>query len=111
MSSSTIIEINCSKFEAEENAAEMWAELKRKMEAQEKLITVLKEQLADARRPFKEQYDERIAEIHTHYEEEYVQGGEEYERIKDEIREEISEEAAQTRDDIRDELKQEIWNM
>jgi len=77
--------------------AEMWAELKRRMEAQEKLISVLKEQLVDARRPFDEQYDERIAEINTHYEEEYAQGGEEYERIKVEIS-----------DEVRDELKQEI---
>jgi len=84
--------------------AEMWAELKRRMEAQEKLISVLKEQLVDARRPFDEQYDERIAEINTHYEEEYAQGGTEYERIKDEISDEI-------RDEVRDELKQEILNM
>ena len=94
-----------------DSTAEMWAELNRGIKNQEKqLIAVFKQQLEDVRL-FKEQYDERIAEIHTHYEEEYVQGGEEYERIKDEIREEISEEAAQTRDDIRDELKQEIWNM
>ena len=92
--------------------AEMWAELKRRMEAQEKLIAVLKEQLADARRPFDEQYDERIAEINTHYEEEYAQSGTEYERIKDEIREEISDDIRdEVRDDIRDELKTEIWNM
>tara|TARA_R110001592_G_C12769205_1_gene713735 strand:+ start:117 stop:464 length:348 start_codon:yes stop_codon:yes gene_type:complete len=84
----------------------------KKIEAQKKLIAVLKEQLADARRPFNEQYDERIAEINTHYEEEYAQGGEEYERIKDEIREEISDDIRdEVRDDIRDELKQEIWNM
>ena len=108
-----MIESNCSKFEAE-------VELKRKMEAQEELIAVLKEQLADARRPFKEQYDERIAEIHTHYEEEYVQGGQEYERIKDEISEEIRDDIREqicddirdeVRDDIRDEMKTEIMNM
>jgi len=88
--------------------AEMWAELKRRMEAQEKLISVLKEQLVDARRPFDEQYDERIAEINTHYEEEYAQGGEEYERIKVEISDEVRDDI---RDEVRDELKQEILNM
>jgi len=87
---------------------QIWAELKRKNETQEKLIAVLKEQLADARRPFDEQYDERLAEINTHYEEEYAQGGTEYERLKDEISDDIREEL---RDDIRDELKQEIWHM
>ena len=92
-----------------DSTAEMWAELKRKIKTQEKqLIAVLKEQLADARRPFDEQYDERLAEINTHYEEEYAQGGTEYERLKDEISDDIREEL---RDDIRDELKQEIWNM
>ena len=95
-----------------DSTAEMWAELKRKIKTQEKqLIAVLKEQLEDVRL-FKEQYDKRIAEIHTHYEEEYAQGGTEYERIKDEIREEISDDIhKELRDDIRDELKQEIWNM
>jgi len=88
--------------------AEMWAELKRRMEAQEKLISVLKEQLVDARRPFDEQYDERIAEINTHYEEEYAQGGEEYERIKVEISDEVRDDI---RDEVRDELKQEILNI
>ena len=95
-----------------DSTAEMWAELKREIKTQEKqLIAVLKQQLEDVRL-FKEQYDERIAEIHTHYEEEYAQGGQEYERIKDEIREEISDDIhKELRDDIRDELKQEIWNM
>ena len=95
-----------------DSTAEMWAELKRGIETQQKqLIAVFKQQLEDARL-FKEQYDKRIAEIHTHYEEEYVQGGTEYERIKDEIREEISDDIREeVRNDIRDELKQEIWNM
>ena len=95
-----------------DSTAEMWAELKRKIKTQEKqLIAVLKGQLEDARL-FKEQYDERIAEIHTHYEEEYVQGGQEYERIKDEIREEISDDIREElRDDIRNEMKTEIMNM
>ena len=95
-----------------DSTAEMWAELNRGIKNQEKqLIAVFKQQLEDARL-FKEQYDKRIAEIHTHYEEEYAQGGQEYERLKDEILEEISDDIREeVRNDIRDELKQEIWNM
>ena len=95
-----------------DSTAEMWAELNRGIKNQEKqLIAVFKQQLEDVRL-FKEQYDKRIAEIHTHYEEEYAQGGQEYERLKDEILEEISDDIREeVRNDIRDELKQEIWNM
>ena len=49
-----------------DSTAEMWAELNRGIKNQEKqLIAVFKQQLEDARL-FKEQYDKRIAEIHTH---------------------------------------------
>ena len=75
-----------------------------KMKNQEELIAMLKEQLADARRPFDEKWKEREAEIHAQYDEDYADGGEGYERIKDELWDTL-------RDDIRDELKDEISNM
>ena len=76
----------------------------KKLETQEGLIAILKEQLADARRPFDEKWKEREAEIHAQYDEDYADGGEGYERIKDELWDTL-------RDDIRDELKDEISNM
>jgi hypothetical protein len=78
--------------------------INKKMETQEKLIDILKEQLADARRPFDEKWKEREAEIHAQYDEDYADGGEGFERIKDELWDTL-------RDDIRDELKDEISNM
>ena len=83
---------------------EMPAIIISKMKNQEELIAMLKEQLADARRPFDEKWKEREAEIHAQYDEDYADGGEGYERIKDEVFTEI-------RDEIRDEIKQEVWNM
>ncbi len=71
---------------------------------QEELIELLKKQLEDAQRPFEEKWAEREAEIHQIYEEDYSDGGEGYERIKDEVYTEM-------RDNIRDELKDEISMM
>ena len=75
-----------------------------KMKNQETLIELLKEQLADARRPFEEKWKEREAELHAQYDEDYGDGGDGFERIKDEVYSDI-------RDDIREELKDEISNM
>jgi hypothetical protein len=83
---------------------EMPAIIISKMKNQDTLIAMLKEQLADARRPFDEKWKEREAEIHAQYDEDYADGGEGFERIKDELWDTL-------RDDIRDELKDEISNM
>ena len=93
-----------SSSNANNTTTEMPAIIVSKMKNQEELIAMLKEQLADARRPFDEKWKEREAEIHAQYDEDYADGGDGFERIKDEV-------FADIRDDIRDELKDEISNM
>jgi hypothetical protein len=100
-----IAELKPSQMSSTTTATEMNTTFMiKKMETQEKLIAILKEQLADARRPFDEKWKEREAEIHAQYSDDYADGGEGYERIKDELWDTL-------RDDIRDELKDEISNM